>query len=70
MTGADVASAAGRMRVRVGVAAVVILVASSAAGLVISVEIILLPPPMDQTYYVSIAVRGATRRPNVRVCFQ
>ena len=53
------------MRVRVGAIVEVILVASSAAESVIIARIILLLPPMDQTLYVSIAVIGATRRPNV-----
>ena len=42
---AVVASAEGHTRVRVGVAAVVVLVASCATGLVILVGFILLPPP-------------------------
>ena len=61
------ASVVGHTRVRIRVTVVVILVASSAAGSVIIAGIVLLPPPRDQTSYASIAVRGATRRPNVQV---
>jgi len=43
---------------------------SSAAILVILAETVLLPSPRGLIRYVSIAVRGATRRPTVRVCIQ
>ena len=42
-------SVAGRMGARAGVVAVVSLAASSAVGLVILAEIVLLPPRRDQT---------------------
>lgn len=53
-----------------GVEVVAMLNVSSAAILVILAETVLLPSPRDLIHYVSIAVRGATRRPTVRVCIQ
>ena len=63
------ANAAGCTRVRLGALVVVIWVLSSASGSVILAEIILLASPRDQEWYASKPDSGATRRPNVRVCF-